>query len=450
MDNSQGIETLRLLANIGYYEDQYPNILSCNEDISYSTIVEKYFHEQSLFPLKASRVGLYVHIPFCKTQCLYCDCTVLVEERESIWSAYLDVLQEEAAAQYRSFGAKIPIETCYIGGGTPSVLSVDHLKRLDEILRKYYDFSNVIQYTFECSPYTTDAEKLDFIADMGVNRITFGVQSLDETILKLYNRPQEKEETLDIILQARKKFPYVNIDIIAGLPGQSLKSFVFTMKTISKYIRPTTMVVHPFQPTLRTPFARMQRPYTQSDIAIRKVMRKLAEKFTLPIERSPEFNRAKNQQLYDISYSYKSVIGLGFGAITTIPGSVKYHFESFETYMQGKTNNDIHVKACTMDQKDLGAAYFLRCIISQGVDFREYSRIFDESIEQNIFYQRIFSEKLEEYFTINDNSISFSRNLSKIEKRNLLLHYFGRYPILVPKKYEGSPLYSDLDIFFDY
>ena len=64
MDNSQGIETLRLLANIGYYEDQYPNILSCNEDISYSTIVEKYFHEQSLFPLKASRVWLYVHIPF--------------------------------------------------------------------------------------------------------------------------------------------------------------------------------------------------------------------------------------------------------------------------------------------------------------------------------------------------------------------------------------------------
>lgn len=103
-----------------------------------------------------------------------------------------------------------------------------------------------------------------------------------------------------------------------------------------------------------------------------------------------------------------------------------------------------------MDQKDLWAAYFLRCITSQGVSFREYNRIFDESIEQNIFYQRIFSEKLEEYFTITDNSISFSRNLSKIEKRNLLLHYFWRYPILVPKKYEWSPLYSDLDIFFDY
>jgi len=82
------------------------------------------------------------------------------------------------------------------------------------------------------------------------------------------------------------------------------------MRVISEYIQPTSMVVHPFQPTLRTPFSRMKKEYAPKDIKLRNIMRKIGIKFTEAIEKQDTYNVAKKQQLYDVSYAYKSVIGL--------------------------------------------------------------------------------------------------------------------------------------------
>jgi coproporphyrinogen III oxidase-like Fe-S oxidoreductase len=114
LENSN--RAMNFLANIGYYEDQYPSILSCHEKISHRDALRLYCNQTNLFPLEASRVGLYIHIPFCKTQCLYCDCTVRVENKEEEYDRYLDCLEKEAILQRKSYGGKIPLETCYIGG----------------------------------------------------------------------------------------------------------------------------------------------------------------------------------------------------------------------------------------------------------------------------------------------------------------------------------------------
>jgi oxygen-independent coproporphyrinogen-3 oxidase len=95
------------------------------------------------------------------------------------------------------------------------MLSVTQIERLSDILHFSYDLSKLEQFTFECSPYTTDIAKLDILKKIGVNRVTFGVQSLDDDILRNYNRPQEKIETFHMIYEAKKRFPFVNIDIIA-------------------------------------------------------------------------------------------------------------------------------------------------------------------------------------------------------------------------------------------
>jgi len=172
--------------------------------------------------------GLYIHIPFCRKKCFYCD-FFSVEYGESAADSYIDALLSEAAAC-----GKRGIETVYFGGGTPSVLSEPQIKKLLEGLNDIFDFSgNASEITFEMNPESVSAEKLKLLKSCGVNRLSLGLQSAVASELKMLGRVHDYNMFEKAFESARKEgFDNINIDLIYGLPGQSIADWSENLKKV--------------------------------------------------------------------------------------------------------------------------------------------------------------------------------------------------------------------------
>jgi len=159
----------------------------------------------------------YIHIPFCNSICSYCDfCKLLYNE--SLVDKYLAALDQEIEKTYNNE----VLETIYIGGGTPSSLSITQLERLFKILSKLKKSKN-IEYTIEGNFESTTKEKLKLYKKYGINRLSFGVESINNTNLELLDRKTNIEEIKDIISTARGEgFNNINIDLMYALPNETL------------------------------------------------------------------------------------------------------------------------------------------------------------------------------------------------------------------------------------
>ncbi|PKN01959.1 MAG: coproporphyrinogen III oxidase [Elusimicrobia bacterium HGW-Elusimicrobia-1] len=162
--------------------------------------------------------GLYVHIPFCRAKCRYCDFASAAAGRDfaETESRYLDALAAEAVA--RSVGWK-EFDTVYIGGGTPGVLSAAALERLFVLLKSNFDLSAASEITVECNPESADFAKLDVLTRLGANRLSMGAQSFDEETLKYLGRVHPAMSVRESFAAAREAgFDNIGLDLIFGAP----------------------------------------------------------------------------------------------------------------------------------------------------------------------------------------------------------------------------------------
>lgn len=165
-----------------------------------------------------TRRSLYIHIPFCEQKCFYCSFAVCVGQRQRA-DAYLDCLFKEAAVCGRE-----AFESVYVGGGTPTFLSEAQLEKLFVTLNDNFEISSEVEFTIEANPESIDRPKLDFIKASGVNRISLGIQSLNDHYLKYLGRPHDGKVALrayDLIRAAG--FENVNVDFMCSFPGQTLR-----------------------------------------------------------------------------------------------------------------------------------------------------------------------------------------------------------------------------------
>ena len=179
--------------------------------------------------------AIYVHIPFCKQKCLYCDFASYACFGEREMRTYTDVLCHEIEVRAEeasnvAFGA-----TIYFGGGTPSVLPTDCLERIVSTLKSCGFWQKPAEATIEVNPGTADVNKLKRLREAGFDRISFGVQSLQDAELKTIGRIHSAQEALEAIDMARTAgFRRISCDLIYGLPGQSLASLKDTICRLTK------------------------------------------------------------------------------------------------------------------------------------------------------------------------------------------------------------------------
>lgn len=173
--------------------------------------------------------GLYIHIPFCRQKCFYCDFPSFAGREKKI-DRYLQALEQEFALlrqrlyqkdNVRDTESKFAPQTIYIGGGTPTALNAPQMKKLLEIVQKYVAVGEAEEFTVEMNPGTVDREKLLLLQQAGVNRLSVGVQSFDDHCLQKIGRIHTAQEAVDTIELAHNLgFGNISLDLIYGLPQQ--------------------------------------------------------------------------------------------------------------------------------------------------------------------------------------------------------------------------------------
>jgi len=179
--------------------------------------------------------SIYIHIPFCKHRCAYCDFNTYAGQEDSI-PAYVDALIKEinfvgrVAAKQR---IETNVPTIFFGGGTPSVLSAPQFDSILKVLYSAFAITTDAEVTIEANPGTISPQKLDGIRKAGINRISFGVQSTNTEELRMLERTHDFFSVIEAVSTARKAgFNNLNLDLIYGLPEQSLQSWQTTLRRI--------------------------------------------------------------------------------------------------------------------------------------------------------------------------------------------------------------------------
>lgn len=180
-------------------------------------------------------LSLYVHIPFCDTVCYYCACNKIITRNRARASDYLGYLYREIARQGALFERQRPVRQLHWGGGTPTYISHREMANLMAALREHFQLLDHDQgeYSIEIDPRSVDGDTLALLRELGFNRVSFGVQDLDPRVQRAVNRWQPLEQNQAVIREARRLgYKSVSLDLIYGLPHQSVTSFAATLDGI--------------------------------------------------------------------------------------------------------------------------------------------------------------------------------------------------------------------------
>jgi len=175
-------------------------------------------------PIPAAR-SAYIHVPFCLHRCGYCDFT-LVAGKDHLIGSYLDGL----ARELEMLGEPREVETLFFGGGTPTHLPAADLAQLLDQVRRWFPLAEGYEWSVEANPHGFDADKMQVLADRGVNRISLGVQSFDPHVLRFLERDHQPEEIDTTRALLRSQFDNISFDLIFGVPGQTLESWRETLR----------------------------------------------------------------------------------------------------------------------------------------------------------------------------------------------------------------------------
>lgn len=332
------------------------------------------------------RGGLYIHIPFCKSKCAYCDFISYANilDKTDDYLRALTAEMESARSRYPSFNPN----TLYIGGGTPSILSLPQLKKLFESIEKTFGPVEYFQEsTFEANPESLSEQKLKLLKARGINRLSLGLQSANNKELKLIGRAHNKEQFLKAYLCAQKYFDNINIDLIAALPRQTLKSFARSLAFAVK-LKPSHISVYGLQVEEGTKL--FAKKYV-CDEALCRAMLEHAEVY-LKENRYRQyeisnFAKAGRESLHNINYWLSGpYLGFGAAAASYIDGVRSQNTPAVADYIGGKRavyEETLRGKAKT-GERVLLALRYLRGFKPSAKMLKYFKKDFEELLEQKL------------------------------------------------------------------
>lgn len=178
-------------------------------------------------------LSLYFHIPFCETLCWFCGCTTVITLNHAQGKTYLDYLEREVARMAAEIGSKRKVVQLHWGGGSPTFLRPDEIRRLGQIIRKHFTFSDDIEAGVEIDPRRLSRDHIEALQAIGFNRASLGVQDFEPKVQESIHRIQPRDMTQRVLDWARELgFGSVNFDLIYGLPHQTAESFNRTLDAV--------------------------------------------------------------------------------------------------------------------------------------------------------------------------------------------------------------------------
>ncbi len=335
---------------------------------------------------KKPTISLYLHIPFCVQKCLYCDflsgpCEGAVQE------AYMKALLCEVKKRSRE-AAKYAVSTVFIGGGTPTVVEAEWIEQLMEAIYTHYSVLSDAEVSIECNPGTADKEKLMRCRRAGVNRLSIGLQSACDEELQRLGRIHHYAQFLEIYKAAHEAgFANVNVDLMSGLPGQSLKSWENTLKTVlALQPAPTHISAYSLIVEEGTPFFKMAQdgclPLPDEDTERQMYERTaalLAERGYLRYEISNYALRGCESRHNSAYWRRTPYLGFGIGAASLVAQRRFANGSNLEEYIRNPLGMRGQEQELSVSEQ-MEEFMFLGLRMMEGVSEREFREAFGQEM----------------------------------------------------------------------
>jgi oxygen-independent coproporphyrinogen-3 oxidase len=316
-------------------------------------------------PRRGTPLGVYLHIPFCRKRCHFCYFKVYTDKDSAAIRGYLDhALQELKLYADKPFvGGRKP-DFVYFGGGTPSYLSVDQLRHLTDGMKALLPWTEVEEVTFECEPGTLTDHKLKAIRDMGVTRLSLGVENFDDHILEINGRAHHSKEIARAYGYARElEFPQVNIDLIAGMVEETEANWRDCVrKTIE--MQPDSVTIYqmeiPFNTTIYKQMkaeGRLVAPVADWEIKRQWVAYAFAQLenagYTVASAYTAVRDKQKTRFIYrDRLWAGADLIGLGVASFGHIGGTHYQNQHDFEPYVEALSRGELPLRRALTPSAD--------------------------------------------------------------------------------------------------
>ena len=334
--------------------------------------------------------GIYVHIPFCVKKCRYCDFVSYCNSLDSA-DLYIDALMREMS-QYAGEAA----DTVFIGGGTPSVLTEKQLERLCTTIFKNFQISPDCEFSMEANPGTIDYKKARLLYDLGVNRISLGVQSFNDFELEFLGRIHDAKTAYDTIVQVNEAgFENINIDIMTALPHQSPDTLMHTLKTALtlpvKHISAYSLIVEDSTPLCRDyENGLFELPNEEDDRKMYAMAKEYLEKHGFNQYEISNYALDGYECRHNIKYwECREYIGLGAAAHSYMNGVRYENTPELNRYIEG----DFHLKdRLTLEKNDRIFEFIMMGMrMNCGISEAEFASRFDMPIDE------VYSGKIQRF-----------------------------------------------------
>ena len=348
-------------------------------------------------------LSLYVHIPFCESLCYYCACNKIITKHHNRAVSYLRYLSREIDLHTAQLGQGQTVTQLHLGGGSPTFLSDDELRELMAMLRRSFTMVPGGEYSIEIDPRTVDGSRLRALADMGFNRLSFGVQDFDPDVQKAVHRIQPFEQVSELMVQAREVgFDSINVDLIYGLPRQTPESFARTLSQVAQ-LKPDRIALYAyahlperFKPQRRIVSADLPGAAAKVAMLSQSLAAFMAsgyvyigmDHFALPNDALAVAKRQGRLHRNFQGYSTQpdcDLIGLGVSAIGRIGATYSQNAKTMEEYCDHLDQNRLPVvRGLALSRDDLARRAVIMALMCQGqvifesielawlLDFRSY------------------------------------------------------------------------------
>ena len=366
-------------------------------------------------------LSLYFHIPFCDTVCYYCACNKIITKNRKHAEPYLTNLHREIALQAQLFDSARTVNQLHWGGGTPTFLTAEQMQQLMAVTGQYFSLRNDDQreYSIEIDPRAVDSKTIPLLRELGFNRLSLGVQDFDPDVQKAVNRIQSEQQTFTVLNTAREYgFASISIDLIYGLPLQTVASFSKTLDKILE-VKPDRLSIFNYA-HLPARF-KTQRQIKNDDLPDSKIKLEILQMVILRLQEQgyvyigmdhfarPDDELAVSQRknkLYRNFQGYSThsdcdLVGLGITSIGRVADSYIQNVKDLESYNSRISKDQLPVfkgLVLTADDK------LRRSVISQLICHFELNF---SDIEQQfkIDFKQYFSSDLDALLAMQDDGL---------------------------------------------
>ncbi|NFF81984.1 oxygen-independent coproporphyrinogen III oxidase [Clostridium botulinum] len=345
-------------------------------------------------------ISLYIHIPFCKQKCLYCDFPSY-SGKEKFISGYIDALNKEIKDKASSY----KIKSIFIGGGTPSYLDEIELEKLLKCINTLTLGEN-LEFTIECNPGSLSEDKLKIMKKYNVNRISMGLQSTKSSLLKEIGRIHTFEEFENNYLLARKVgFKNINIDLMFGLPNQSVEDWRKTLEKIIEF-NPEHISAYSLIIEEGTCFYnlynqdKLNLPSEEKERDMYLLTKKILKENGYSQYEISNFSKDKKECYHNIVYwQLNEYLGLGVSSSSYIEGKRIKNIDDIELYIKNinsneSVENEIYENNINDDMEEF---MFMGLRMIRGIEERDFKERFKKDIDEvygDVIYKNIKQELL--------------------------------------------------------